>query len=502
MRIFPRRDLGLMLFPLALACGGGTGAQASPDASPDAKITARPDSGTPADAADAACKSAGAESWDPTIARVDGTDIAVNGPPQIGVDGAGNTFAVWEQQPSAGGLHFTVWASVRSANGSWSAATQIDGTAATGIPAEPVPALAVSASGTAVVVYQTASGPDTNVTYVFYTPGAGWGAPVAFFPPVSANNTSGNESPQVAIDSKGNAVAAWTQDMGDQDSSKADFDLELYAARAPAGQPFGAPVLLSNYVVTGVAASAHVALDEQGNALVVSQASPGNAPIGVIAALSSGGGSWSTAAFLDGRPVDSNLGILPRAALDGKGNALVAWAQKSSTTSVPAFAARYSGGAWSAPAQLDTTLGTNLLASDVRVAFDAGGNGVAVWTNTSNDATHPNSIFAARNVGGSWGAATPIDTTKPGSNARPELATDAAGDVMVVWDNQSNVWAALATGPSGAFTPEVEVDPATSSAGRPVAAFLPGCPDAVVLYQDSAPGGAGNNNGIYSQVFR
>lgn len=450
---------------------------------------------------DAGCVEAGAESWDTQAARLDGTSTDANRLARIGIDGAGNAVVVWEQQSLAAST-WTVWASQYATNGAWTAPRQIDGTGSTGIPIEPGPALAVSANGTAVVVYQTGSpgGPmPTNVTYAVYSPASGWGAATAFFPPTAPAQVGGNARPKVAIDSKGNAVAVWAQDMGDQ-TLNADFGLEIYAARAAAGQPFGPAVLLSSYAVSGFSWRPHVAIDEQGDAVAAWEADPSNSPIRVMAARFDGA-SWGAATFIDSPISTSNLGIEPRVVMDANRSALVVWAEGQSGGTVAAYSARYAAGSWSSAVQLDANLNTSLNASGARVVLDAAGNATAVWQNITNDSSHPNSILAARNVGGTWTPAAPLDTAKPGGNYRPELAVDDAGDVMVVWDDQGNVWAAQYDAARGSFSPEVNIDVQDNAAYNPDIAFAHGCPQAVVVYQNSAPGSGGNGSGIFSQRF-
>ncbi len=450
------------------------------------------ESGTP----EAGCAEAGSAGWDRSAVRLDGNDSNVNRNAKVGIDGAGNAVAVWEQESGAG--TWTVWASQRTPDGTWSAAAQIDG-AGSGIPTEPLPALAVSANGSAVVVFQNAVGSapvTTNVVYVRYTPGSGWGTATAMFAPVQANQVTGNENPRVAVDSQGNATAVWAQDMGGG-MTNADFGPQIYASRAPAGQAFGAPVLLSSYGVNGFTETPDVAVDDQGDAVAAWGANPANMPMRAMGARFDGT-SWGTASFLDQGPANANVGILPRVVMDKNKNAVVVWASGQSGGTIGAYSARNAGGMWAPAVQLDTSLMTNLNAAGIRLAIDSSGNATAVWTNFANDPNHPNTIIAARNSGGTWTPAAPIDTAKPGGNSRPDLAVDDLGDVMVVWDDQSNVWAAEYTASGGAFGAEVKVDPGDNSASAAGVAFTHGCPIAITVYQNTV---SGNGSEIDSRLF-
>ena len=110
-------------------------------------------------------------------------------------------------------------------------------------------------------------------------------------------------------------------------------------------------------------------------------------------------------------------------------------------------------------------------ALEPQVAIDAAGDAVAVW-DRSNGA---NTIVqaAARPAGGSFGA--PVDLSVAGGNALvPQVAIDPAGDAVAVWTrfNGSNVIVQAAARPAGgSFGAPVDLSLAGQNAIHPQVAI-------------------------------
>ena len=483
------------------ACGPGSGNGGAADAGGG-------DAGVP-ETGGATC--AAVKTWDTQVTRVDANDPNKNGPPLVAFDGAGNAMVVWERFDLGGSNAWTLWASERSAAGTWSTPAQIDGAGSAGLKVEPMPSLAVSGDGSAAVLFQQETDPGgadnaSNPWYALYAPGAGWGAATPFFPATIAEQWTGHQYTRVAMDGKGNAVAVWGQDIGEKDASQPDFTLQVYAARMAKGQPWSSPVRLSNFLVNGTTDPPDVALAPNGDAIAVWGVEPGNSPIRMMAArLDGASGTWGAAQFIDQcTACASNEGIVSRVAMDASANAMAVWTQGQSGGTHAAYGARYAAAsaAWSNAEQLDATLGTNLDADQVEVAFDGAGNATAVWVNVSNDPSHPNNIIANRWTSGAWTGPTPLDLQNPGYNTRPAIATDDLGDAMVVWDDQGSVWAEEYLASSESWGTQQHLDPQDSSAGFAVVGFAPGCPVALVAYQNATSQSGNNGAGIFAQMFR
>ncbi len=133
---------------------------------------------------------------------------------------------------------------------------------------------------------------------------------------------------------------------------------------------------------------------------------------------------------------------------------LVVFVVAPATLARPALAAP----TWLAPSLVSTGDGNNF--PDTQVAIDPAGDAVAVWPlSLSGDEAVIQS--ATRPFGGSWGI--PVDVSGPGYSARPEVAVDADGSEVAVWQHYdgSHTVVQAALRPEGGAWQE----PVTLSAG-------------------------------------
>ena len=92
--------------------------------------------------------------------------------PQVAIDASGNAIAVWQQSD---GTRFNIWANRYTAGAGWGTATVIE-TVNTGDAESPQ--IAVDANGNAIAVWRQSDGPDSSILSNRYTAGAGWGTAV------------------------------------------------------------------------------------------------------------------------------------------------------------------------------------------------------------------------------------------------------------------------------------------------------------------------------------
>jgi hypothetical protein len=506
---------------------------AGPSASPDASTPAA--EGTDSGGAEAAasseaaaleasadsgltCGDGGVQSWDPQPVRADKNNPEGGSGARVGWDAAGNAIAVWEQAPTQGAVT-SVWASQRSPGGTWSNPQQIGMTlVVAGSATGTQPALAVSAGGSAVAVWQQyAGGNPTAVQHVWasrYAPGSGWSTEMAIEAPVAATDAGVaagvlSSDPQVAIDSKGNAVAAWSENDG-QIIGAPDFSTQIYANRYTPGTGWSGPTRLSSFGVPFMgpsqgseeSGSADVAVDESGDAVVAWYTDVSNVGYKVQAARYDGAAAtWSSASYLDtcvAPSCASDMAPNPRVALDLNRNAIVVWQQATASADLTRpWAARFtaSSTSWAAPQQLDTNLTSTSAADHARVSVDPSGNAIAVWH--QNGPT--NNIIGAYFTGGAWKPAQPLDVAHPGGyNTEPTVVLDDAGNGFVVWDNQGDTFAARFTSATATFSPETQISPG-NGASDPDIAISPGsCPAALAVWTGQDPTGA---NGVYTVAY-
>jgi hypothetical protein len=145
------------------------------------------------------------------------------------------------------------------------------------------------------------------------------------------------------------------------------------------------------------------------------------------------GGAWSAGTSIAG--VTGALSA-PSLTVDSMGRAAVVFPSTVSNRS-SIYAATYSGGAWSAPALIETDDAGN--ATEVTSAVDAGGNVYAAWT--QYDGMRNNVIANRYTAGGSWGTAAPLEqsTTPAGS---PSIAAGADGAAFAVWTQGTTMYGA------------------------------------------------------------
>lgn len=179
---------------------------------------------------------------------------------------------------------------------------------------------------------------------------------------------------------------------------------------------------------------------------------------------------WGTAILIESD--DNGDARVPRLAIDGSGNATAVWHQSDGTRD-NIWANRYAAASGWGTAELIETNDAGS-AFDPQVAVDADGNALTVWW--QHDGKRFN-IWANRyDAVTGWGTPVRLKADDSGSAFDPQIAVDANGNALAVWNQQDdkryNIWANrydAATGwgkPSrlkvdaagGAFDPQVAMD--------------------------------------------
>jgi hypothetical protein len=337
---------------------------------------------------------------------------------------------------------------------------------------------------------------------------AGW---LPATPPRTAAN--GPSGAVVAVDSAGDAIAAWTDDDGNGTQS-------LIVAMRPAGGPWSAPAPVASDV--GVDAPA-VTIDGDGNATVVwiespdgsafaaharrrdaasgtwgpahdfpaagvvdpltqvradvagnvvaawVQHDPNTGVASVQGAVADGAGSWSVPRTLSD-PSDASVAFdRPQIAPDASGGALVGWtAQRIADPFDYAIqtSSYTGGGVWGGTREM---LSSDETISPLRLAASDGGDAAATWFQGS-----PATLWGAFRLNGSWSVGSLSDDVAPACVPLQALGTDTGGGATVVWkvastgglqavrltsggpDPETTVFA-----PSGELTEDVAIDHGT-----------------------------------------
>jgi hypothetical protein len=345
--------------------------------------------------------------------------------PQVGMDGSGNALAVWQQHD---GTRYNLWSNRFTAGAGWGVAALVE-TDNAGDASDPQ--LAVNANGNALAVWTQHDGVRRNIVASRYTAGTGWGA-VALIETGSAGSAT---EPQVAMDANGNGLAVWVQD----DGTNANVMANRYAEGS--GWGTAAPIETDN---AGDANEPRIAIGANGNALAVWTQSDGTR-INVWANRYTAGTGWGTAGLIE--TDNGGDAYSPRIGLDANGNGQAVWTQFDGTRN-NIMANRYvPGSGWGTAA----IVGGASNAGTPQIAFDTTGNALAVWV--QSDAGRY-SVWSSRYIAGTgWGTAALIETDNAGDAGSPQIAFDAGGNALAVWGQSDgtriNIWTNRYTAGSG-----------------------------------------------------
>jgi hypothetical protein len=250
--------------------------------------------------------------------------------PDVASDARGDAVAVWLHYD---GAYARVQAAYRPAGGSFGAPQTLSPAGYEGRD----PRVAMNANGAAVVVWSLGSGLTEKIQTASAAPGGTFGETVdltAFTYVASV--------PQVALDANGDAIAVW--DGWDGTNIRIEDSLK------PAGGSFGLPRYLSQ--AGDNADTPQVAFDAAGNALAVWRFD--GPPASTIAASyrPAGGefGSQESVSAASSQPAQA-----PQVAFDAQGESVVAWQQSDGSELRVDASARQTGsaGVWYAQSTLD-----------------------------------------------------------------------------------------------------------------------------------------------------
>ncbi len=329
----------------------------------------------------------------------------------IAIDAAGNALAVWEQHDD---LHSNIWSNRYTFGSGWGTPELIE-TDNTGDAHSSD--IAVDATGNALAVWFQSDGMRYSIWSNRYTVGSGWGTPEL----IETDNAGDALSPQIAIDASGNALSVWRQSDGSRDN--------VWSNRYSAGIGWGTPELIETDNA-GDAQYPAIAFDAAGNALTLWRQSDGSR-YNIWSNRYTAGNGWGTPELIE--TDDAGDALLPQIAFDAAGNALAVWSQYGGTT-FDIWSSRYiAGNGWGTPELIETDDAGSAMAPQIDI--DTAGNAMAVWQ--QHDGFRAN-IWSNRYTAGSgWGTPELIVIDSPGNAGGFDIATDAAGNALAVW-NQSD----------------------------------------------------------------
>jgi hypothetical protein len=269
------------------------------------------------------------------------------------------------------------------------------------------PRITSDGSGNVVAIWREAEGDTSAIRAASRSESGSWSSPHRISIPAA-----GTESPRVAMDRLGNAVAVWQRSAG--------RDSVVQAAIRPAGGTWSEPQNLSE--PDDVAFNADVAA-RAGKMTAVWTVLRDRRTI-IKSSSRTVGGSWAAAQTISG-PVGGASGAV--VAVDDQGEAVAAWRWSDGAFLVVQAAVRSKEGVWSTPEVLSAP---GRSTSQPQVAMDAIGNALVAWLR--NNGSWTAAQVASRPVGGTW---EPVQNLaeRGGGARRLDLAMNAKGDAAVIW---------------------------------------------------------------------
>lgn len=364
--------------------------------------------------------------------------------PTVAAGPNGSAIAVWYETSASSS---PIWASRFSIDSGWGSAQAIQSNTS-GRAYDP--RVAMDSSGNAMAVWRQFSGFVYDIWANSYRVDAGWGTAEL----IEHDDAGSALGADVAFDGTGVATALWYQSDGFVDS--------IWSNRfTPSmGWETAVPIETQNES----AQNPHVAADAMGNAVVVWD-QPNINSTHIWANRYVVGVGWGTETLLEQNT--ANRASLPRVAVNSSGYAWAAWTQGDGSTSRIWVCQFAPSSGWGNATIIDAGTGS---AASPAIGVDESGNALVTWMQFGISVTD---IWANRYVEGvGWGTAELIETQDSGFAYYPELAVDAPGSGVAVWQQSDGVrfsiWANRYNRDSGWETASLveEVDLGDAQAAR------------------------------------
>ncbi len=339
--------------------------------------------------------------------------------PQVAFDKEGNAFAIWEQEGN--NKNRSIYVNRFISGSGWGSAVLLENKNEDAM----CPKIAIDENGNAIAVWRQKESNAYSIYAKRYTAGSGWGSAVLL-----ENKNSDANCPQIAMDNEGNAIAVWSQ--------KDNNVYSIYANRYSAGSGWGNAVAIEKYEKS--ADSPQIAMDSEGNAIAIwrqkTKVCCAYAYIMHANRYTAGKGWGEPVAIQSGDKHALSADI----AFDKDGNAIVLWSQKRYTTWIGStiYANRYvPGSGWEGDGEI-ATFYREAEAYEPKIVFDNEGNAIAVWSQRNTGANRTLKIYASRYIAGSgWEKKATLVTYKKNKDAQSlDLAIDSDGNAIVVWEEQ------------------------------------------------------------------
>ncbi len=253
----------------------------------------------------------------------------------------------------------------------------------------------------------------------FYT-GGHWSSPITL-----STNAYGNVYsyglPSIGFDGNSQATVVW-----EQINSSSTTTCSLVAATGNSAAGFGSPQVISNS--STCYGWNRLSVNQTGEAVVV-EGVPGILSGAVIAMSRSAGGAWSAPVTLEAYQYRQRQ---PRVSLSNNGMAVAVWTQRSTVS----YAVRAANGTWSAAALVPSA---SNISNTSYVAVDGGGNAVVAYQQYQLPAGLLVNYLPA---GGSWMTPVLLESSGPVGEAATPAGTFvvASADSVFTWSLGQPSW--------------------------------------------------------------
>lgn len=379
-----------------------------------------------------------AQRFDPLGTPV-GTEIFVNSHTTgdqdqvaVAMDNAGGFVVVWRGADTQDGDGTGIFAQRYSSAGAALGGEIQVNTSTTGDQSDP--AVAMDSFGNFVVTW---TGPDADQTGIFAQKFDSSGSAVGGEFVVNTTTTNIQQNSSISMDSTGNYVVTWESYAQDGDA------FGVYAQRINSSGIAQGGEFIVNTNTVGSQQHASVGMDDHGGFVIAFQdiGGAGEADNGIYFRRYS-----STGVALGANVTRANTFTLgdqtnPYVGMSGGGDFLIAWtsAFQDDGTQGGVYGQEYNASGVAQSTEFRINGYTTSLQDSVAIAADAQGHFVTTWRSVGED-TAGDGVFAqlyAEPLPPSWpiGIDTQIHTNTPGAQTNASIASDASGDLVVVWQS-------------------------------------------------------------------
>lgn len=238
------------------------------------------------------------------------------------------------------------------------------------------------------------------------------------------------QEPAIAANDNGASVITWAS----RNQATANGGYDIYAQRYDATGTKTGNEFLVNIVGTGDKNTPDIAMDENGNFVIVWRSNQQDGDgFGIYGQRYNANGSKAGDEFLvNTNTVDDQDN--PQVAMDADGGFVVTWQSFSSTNDYDIFAQRYSADGNTISGEFLVNTDTSYIQSNASIAMNITGDFVVTWQSDSDLIAN---VYGQRYLanGNTIGGEFMVNTYLFNGQLNPSVAMDASGAFVVAWDS-------------------------------------------------------------------